>query len=417
MARRRDPRELRLGNFAKQALVLLAALITAAGATAARAEDSGRPRFYLGLRGMGTNPATGVHDPWGVSLGFNLNRFWGFELAADSFERFPEVGGRSIGEYGIAAVVPEVRFRYPLLGDRLTPYVLGGFGVAFTDLNDVKGPGLTASIEHESSSWVGAVGAGLEYFIADNVAVGAEVKYLAIEDQTLSFNGERRTLGLDSLLTSFSMRVFLPELRPAPLAEQRPEAPLRIYLAARAGGAVSTGGTRVDGFRVDPEPPAYFSVANQFFGLALGADFHRHLGAELAVEGYEVRLTQRGVGSIGEYSIGALLPLVRLRYPLLDGRVVPYLIGGLGVSHGEFNDTKPRGKPLDIAEGNSYGLAASLGGGVEWFVASNVAFGLESRYLTSRGHSLRIDGRTRDADLDAVMVALTLKVVLVDLPW
>jgi opacity protein-like surface antigen len=401
------PVRLALGGL----LVLLAAL-----AAPAAAQDSDRPRFYLGLRGMGTNPATGVHDPWGLSLGASLGRYWGVELSADAFERFPRIEGRTIGEYGILALVPQLRLRYPLLDGRLTPYVLGGIGIGFTDLNDVKPPAFTARIEHESSMLLGSVGTGIEYFIADNIALGVELKYIVAEEQTLVFNGARHTLDLDSLLTSFSMRVFFPELRPAPLAEQRPQAPHRLYFVARLGGAVSVDDT-LGGLRVKHEPPAYFETANQFFGLGLGLDFARHFSVELAVEGYEVRLAVPGLGSIGEYSVAALLPQARLRYPLLDGRVVPYLIGGVGLSQGEFNDTKPRGRFVDIDGSNTYGVAAALGGGIEYFVASNVAVGVETRYLMSRGHSIRVDGRRHAGNLDSVAVMLALRVMLADFNW
>ena len=147
-----------------------------ASALPGHAEDSARVRYYLHLRAEDTNPATGVHDHWGVSLGVNLGRYWGLELAADSFERRVEGLGRTLGEIGIGAFVPQLRLRYPLLGDRLVPYVIGGVGLGVTEFNDRKPrtpPDTMVSIKGtDTTLLVGTLGGGIEYYFADNMAVG-----------------------------------------------------------------------------------------------------------------------------------------------------------------------------------------------------------------------------------------------------
>jgi hypothetical protein len=80
---------------------------------------------------------------------------------------------------------------------------------------------------------------------------------------------------------------------------------------------------------VQPEPPA-IGPLNQYFGGALGLDFGRYLGVEVTFEGYETNLEMKGVGSMTEYTVYAVVPQARLRYPLLDGRLVPYLLAGVG---------------------------------------------------------------------------------------
>ena len=81
-----------------------------------------------GLRGQDTNPAARVHDAWGLSLGANLGRYWGLELSADAYELRVKSGSSSVGEYGVIALVPQLRLRYPLFGDRPRPYVVGRLG-------------------------------------------------------------------------------------------------------------------------------------------------------------------------------------------------------------------------------------------------------------------------------------------------
>src|SRR5262245_33366807 len=108
------------------------------------AEDSDQTHFYLGLRGQDTSPWTDVHDLFGFSLGANLNRYFGVELSGDRFERFPQIPPYgTIGEYGVFALVPQVRLRYPLLGAKLTPYTVGGIG---QPLNSPCHPGAIGSM-------------------------------------------------------------------------------------------------------------------------------------------------------------------------------------------------------------------------------------------------------------------------------
>src|SRR5918995_6895575 len=102
-------------------------VLGAATAVPGWAEDSDRIR-YLQLRGQDTNPWTGVHDHWGLSLGANLGRYWGLELSADTFERRIQRSGDTLAEFGVVALAPQLRLRYPLLDDRLVPYVVGGAG-------------------------------------------------------------------------------------------------------------------------------------------------------------------------------------------------------------------------------------------------------------------------------------------------
>jgi hypothetical protein len=43
--------------------------------------------------------------------------------------------------------------------------------------------------------------------------------------------------------------------------------------------------------------------------------------------------------------VGAFVPQLRLRYPFLDDRLVPYLVAGAGIAFTDFNDRKPRVPP------------------------------------------------------------------------
>jgi opacity protein-like surface antigen len=378
------------------------------------AQDSDRLRYYLDLRGHGSSPFTDVHDLLGISVGANFNRYWGVELSGDGFERRLRLDERSLGEYAILALVPQVRLRYPILDGRLTPYVIGGVGVAITEFNDRKRPAFGMSIDTPSSTLVGTIGAGLEYFVADNVAAGVELKYLIAREQTIRINGVARSEDLDSLYSAVGLRIFFPEHNPRPRMDARDGIPARAYLGLQLGAAMLTDADSMPGVELQPEPAA-LGPANYFIGGVVGADLGQHLGVELMAGGYEVRVHAPDRGSIGEEAVYAIVPQVRLRYPVLDGRLVPYAVAGVGAGYAEFNDRKPPGLGLDI-NATSWGVAATIGTGIDYFVASNIAASIEGRYLTSRGHTVKIgEGPTRSANFDAVVLTIGLRVYLFDL--
>ena len=188
---------------------------------------------------------------------------------------------------------------------------------------------------------------------------------------------------------------------------------MRLYFTGRLGVALPTQTDVGSAIEIRPVPPAIGGELAQYFSLAFGLDLGRHLGAEFGAEGYEVALAVRGLGTIGEYAFYGFIPRLRLRYPLGDGRWVPYALAGVGLGYTEFNDRKPRGADLDI-EAKDSSVAASAGVGIDYFVARNIAFGLESKYLYSPGHRVKLGDHTTDATLQALVVSFGVRVFLWD---
>lgn len=202
------------------ALLLLGLLLVA---PSAEAQDTDDLRGYLNVRlgitaasdtdvggGLGATPNEQV---LGVSLGINFNRHLSLELAGDGWERNMRLGGRTIGEFAMYTGMPTLRGRYPLLDGRLTPYALAGLGFGYTEFNDRKQPGFGVDVGGTSWGVVGALGAGLEYFVANNIAIGIETKYVISRDQEVRVNGRQQSLDLDTLLTTGGIRLFFPEVR------------------------------------------------------------------------------------------------------------------------------------------------------------------------------------------------------------
>ena len=122
----------------------------------------------------------------GLALGVDINRNWSMEFAAEFTEtQLLQPGtGEKIGEYGMWSLLGQVRLRYPMWRDRLVPYFLLGAGIGFAEMNDrnfLNAGGVSGRPAIDvngplDTTFVGTVGAGLEYFVSDNIALGAEIR-------------------------------------------------------------------------------------------------------------------------------------------------------------------------------------------------------------------------------------------------
>ena len=373
--------------------------------------------FYLGLR-LGAQvqldgtiatdlESTRLHSLYGLSLGLDVTRHLGVEVAVDFFE--PELSIRgvgSIGELGAATLVPQVRLRHPVLDGRLVPYLVGGVGVSFSQFNDRKREGFGLGIDAEDTALAWTVGAGLEYFVASNIALGAEVRYAGLGAHDIVLNGRSRRANLDSLLVAAAARVYLRDDESGRLAGEPPRwAP---FLSLRVGGARLVNTEIARGIEARNDNNDLVPGMSNVLGFTVGVDLGRFVALELNGEGYEVNLALPGRGTISEYAIVAFTPQVRLRYPLLDGRLLPSLLVGAGASFAEFNDRKPPADEM-VIRARDFSPAGVLGAGVEYLVARNIGVGLDVKYLVSRGHHISIDGDRRRANLDTVSVTAGLR--------
>lgn len=395
----------------------LATLLLVLGfASAPLAQDRDAPRFYLGPRmGVGVplkdKPASGIDlstdRVTGLVAGVSLGRYLGVEVAADHWESSLRPDGlHTVGEYGLFFVVPQLRLRYPLLEDRLTPYLVAGVGVSHAEFNDRKSDGVGLRIRASGTGVVGALGGGLEYFVANNISLGVETRWLISRDQEIKVGTQGGTANLDQLQATANLRLLFPEGPDAPRPAQAPA--WRPYVGLRAGGAYTIDDSAGGGLELRPENGS-IGPFNLLFNVAVGVDLGRYLGLELAAESYEMNLRLSGVGLVREYSVYAFWPQVRLRYPVLDGRLVPYAIAGVGVSYAETNDAKPKGLGVDV-NGDDVDVAGVVGGGLDWFLARNIAAGVETKYAIDRGHEIDVQGTRRSVTLDALFVSFGFRI-------
>ncbi len=360
--------------------LLVGGLISQASAFS---QDFAEPRTYLQFRSGEFNTGWGVHDYWGLSVGRSFNKHWGVELAGDVWERYLDLGEESIN-----AIIPQVRYRYPLLGDRLVPYAIAGVGPVFMQFNDRYKSGNGLQIDSEGWRVGASIGGGIEYYFANSIAFVVEGKYLWVDDMDFTVDGRTDQIDMSNALVSIGLRAYFDQVPSQPYAEEFGPAPSRFYFMSGYGYSRLTDTHFAGSIQLEPEPSSLGGTWNQSAGLGLGANFGRHWGVEMLLGGEERRLIDDNLGNLGEYAIAAIVPRLRLRAPLCGGRYVPYVFGGLGMTYGEFNDGTGR---ADV-DGKAFYPAAELGAGIEWFVARNVSFHADAIWNYTWDHELRVNG-------------------------
>lgn len=381
------------------------------GSAAPRAEDSDRLRPYLHLRSAEFNTAWDVLDSHGLGFGVNLNRHWGIEFAADFYEYLlkDSVAG-TLGEQGIWHFIPQVRYRYPLMSNKLVPYLIAGIGPNRTEFNDRHVRTVGTAVDADGGTFTVAFGGGIEYFLVDSVAFGIEAKYLWTDPYTINIGGRERELDMSATLLTVGLRAYLSETRPQPRADSLSDVPTRLYAGLRLGVGTMTGDRMGSDIKLVPESSGWGPL-NQIYGVTLGANFGRHLGVEISGESMEWEIRYQDRGQVTEYAFVPVLVNLRLRYPLGDGRWVPFVMAGGGGAYGEKNDLKAAGADLDISGSGIY-PAIGVGAGFEYFVTRHVSVGLEARWNHSWGHEISIAGVTHRGDLSNWQAQLGVRMYL-----
>jgi hypothetical protein len=119
------------------------------------------------------------------------------------------LGVREVVEYSVWTNLLQLWYRYPLLDDALVPYFIVGGGLGFAELNDRRVPADPGSITGDFQSvWAGAVGAGIEYLIVSNIAVGIEADRSLFFDTEINVGGRSEKLHLDPAFLNAGLRLF-----------------------------------------------------------------------------------------------------------------------------------------------------------------------------------------------------------------
>jgi opacity protein-like surface antigen len=390
----------------------LAAPLLLAAPPLLTAADNDQMRFYLGIRagtvvksahevGAGFTGTLGGEDVIGLSAGVNFNKYLGAELSFDRYEFILNTPkGEKAAEYSVSPFLALVRLRYPLLNNRLVPYALGGAGVGFVQVDD-KFPAIgSTTLKKNEFSPVGALGAGVEYFIANNLAMGLEAKYL-FQQAALGVNGQDNRTNLNGFLWGGSLRIYFSEDKggvpplPSQTAGDRP----RVYLAVRTGTSIPTHRS------ISPQGTVSGVQGLHFASGSLGVNIGRYWGLELAVDSLEQNIHIAPYGRIGEYTHTSFVPQVRVMYPLYEDRVVPYGLGGVGVGIAEFGDQTPEAQTATTGHAQSVSVVGTVGAGVDYFVINNVALNFETKYRIFPSAMLEVNGVPHSINLSGVLLS------------
>ncbi len=240
------PRSIRRGLDARLCCSAAAWLTMVAGVTHVRAEDADRFRSYLHWRVGEFAPVWGVLDLRGISYGANFDQHWGGELALDFWQLNLEgpQGEEAIGEMAMWNLAPQLRFRVPLWNDRVVPYVVVGAGGLWAQFNDRTQDGTRYQIDADGAWTFSAVGgAGVDFFLADNIAFTLEGKYIWANPVTISIDNQGQNYDPSSFTATLGLRLFLDENNPTPLLTKNDERrPVRLYFGTQGGFSILTDG-------------------------------------------------------------------------------------------------------------------------------------------------------------------------------
>jgi outer membrane protein W len=334
--------------------------------------------------------------------GYNISEHWGVELQAHGFEI--DVRSNSLGkleEYSNIAIVPAARFRWPLGHDRrLVPFLTAGIGYSINDDNDQHTP--RVKMKADDSTVVGSLAAGLEYFLNPDVAVGFSLRSLIFPDQDVSITvrdaANRIVQQSDGSFnqTSLSLLVHLRVM----FGSQGGEAggstrsffysdhgpfdtdAQRFYLYLLGGNTTMFNTDFGDG--VELKSPGDF---NATLGAGFGMNFDANWGAEVQFFDVAPNVNASPFGKFTEIDNISFLILGRFRWPLLEGRLVPYVTAGIGAGTFDLNDsrsvvdvpneqgTATTGHPPTLTV-QSTSVAGQVGLGLEYFLSQHLSIGL-----------------------------------------
>src|SRR5262245_6019934 len=387
------------------------------------------------------DPPSGVDWDLGGGVGYNITRNWGVELQVLGID--PDLRSASRGtirEISVLNLVPSVRYRWPIGDGRFMPYVTGGVGLSSVDIHDEERP--FAQAKTSSTTVVGSLSAGFDYFLSENIAAGLDLRYMIHpnQDATVIYenpHGGGATRYTDSLnLTSVSL---LAHLKFFPGQEAGEDGSGRTFFFADHG-PFDTDELRAYGsglfgydflFDKDGGAGVKFRDKGGDFNLtkggALGLNVDGHWGAEidLLVTPLNVRLASGGP-RFEKLNVFEIIPTLRYRWPFLDGRLVPFVTAGLGASYLMGNDQRPQ---VEFQKGrgqvvvypryqvDSPAVVGTVGAGVEYFLNHHLSVGLDVplRFYSAQDSVLRRSGhptQTGTANFSGVLALLQLKAYL-----
>lgn len=347
----------------------------------------------------------------GFALGADINRFLGFEIATRNVETtLLGPGGDKVAEAANWTFLGQARLRHPIFDGRIVPYGLLGAGISWMQINDRDVTSALSDIRGDDVDLVAVVGFGAEYFTADNIALGLEAKRLLGASGEIETDNSTDRLNLDTIDLTGNIRVMLGDLgAPADATRAKTQRGIshegiRPYLVLRAGSALFTRPHSVDGLTIE-SPSEFLGSA------AVGLNINEHLSFELAGDYTETELSIDEPSGTAEYALWTILAQVRLRASLGDSRFSPYLVGGGGWGFGEINDVRQPANVSGLRGGRDNTAVASIGAGLDYFIADNLALSLEAKHIFGFDPDIEFGGRKVGLEIEPVFLSAGLRIL------
>jgi len=313
----------------------------------------------------------------GLSLGVDLGRHLGVEAALDYHKTaLLRPDGNKLGDYTLARATAEVRWRRPVLQDRFVPYLLAGVGAGLGEFSGRED--FTFDGGGNDLDLIGVAGAGFDYFVADNIALTAQAKYVFGFEPEVNDSGVDRPLSGDAIELSAGLRVYADHLGRRvgpPLPDAGDTDRRRGYLTLKGGQAIFTDTETVPGVEIE-------TLSGLYGEGGLGVNFNRHWGAEFDVNYTRAQLASPVLGEITGYPVFTYTLLGRYRYPLLGDSLVPYVVAGGGIGFGEVGDRDQPFTATRFSGDQDSSPVAAIGAGFDYFIEDNFSIGLEAKYTT-----------------------------------
>ena len=112
-----------------------------------------------------------------------------------------------------------------------------------------------------------------------------------------------------------------------------------------------------------------------YINAAVGWDLSKYWGVEFSLDYVKTGLRDSSGGQLGNYLSLAGIGQIRVRYPLDDGRFVPYGFIGGGNGWAYFSSRKNFTFPIG---GRGWSPVGVIGVGGEYFIYRNIAMGLHT---------------------------------------
>ena len=141
--------------------------------------------------------------------------------------------------------------------------------------------------------------------------------------------------------------------------------------------------------------------------LTVGFDLSKYWGLEFSVDYMKTDLDAVPRHTLGDFSTIAGTAAIRLRYPLGNGRFVPYALLGGGNGFGDFSGRKDFNYPIG---GRGWSLLGVAGVGGEYFLYRNIAMGFEAKDFFAFRPDLTVNGRKQTINADSVGLLAEMRV-------